>query len=92
MASHGSDNSLCLGGGELSGLSSQEGSLRLLLLPLLPDGSKKMQTISETVYCESGLQELCVSYCIVHVWDSFSAAPYEVSSIFFLMQTYANQG
>lgn len=67
MASHGSDNSLCLGGGELSGLSSQEGSLRLLLLPLLPDGSKKMQTMSEIVYCESGLQDkwspiaLCMS-------------------------------
>lgn len=45
MASHGSDNSLCLGGGELSGLSSQEGSLRLLLLPLLPDGSKKRRWV-----------------------------------------------
>ena len=45
MASQGSDNSLCLGGGELqrlSGLSSQEGSLLLpLLLPLLPDGNEK---------------------------------------------------
>lgn len=88
MASHGSDNTLCLGGGVLhwlNGLSSQEGSLLLLLLlPLLPDGSQKTQRV-KIIHIEV-TEKNCVSPITVCI--SVHPLP-EVSTIFFPINKFS---